>query len=137
MALLSCILHSSSLSALTLQSDLHFCGASSDELRVKWLADLQSRQCTNTLLQTVLIVSAYTPSCVYLGPMSSPALHPCQLHLRCWRVHWGQGAAVHGRQQLSVPDVLLVARLFQSLSKLTSLKLAAPAAVVFAAIRFW
>ncbi len=41
------------------------------------------------------------------------------------------------RQQLSVNDLLLVARLFQSLSGLKELKLAAPAAVVFAAIRFW
>lgn len=48
-----------------------------------------------------------------------------------------QGATLQGRQQLSVTDVLLVARLFQSLTRLTSLKLAAPAAVVFAAIRFW
>jgi hypothetical protein len=48
-----------------------------------------------------------------------------------------QSGALSGPQQLSVPDVLLVARLFQSLPKLVALKLAAPAAVVFAAIRFW
>jgi hypothetical protein len=41
------------------------------------------------------------------------------------------------RQQLWVPNMLLVARLFQALPCLTELKLAAPAAVVFAAIRFW
>ncbi len=41
------------------------------------------------------------------------------------------------RQQLWVPNMLLVARLFQALPHLTELKLAAPAAVVFAAIRFW
>lgn len=41
------------------------------------------------------------------------------------------------RQQLWVPNMLLVARLFQALPRLTELKLAAPAAVVFAAIRFW
>ena len=41
------------------------------------------------------------------------------------------------RQQLWVPNMLLVARLFQALPRLTELKLAVPAAVVFAAIRFW
>ena len=41
------------------------------------------------------------------------------------------------RQQLWVPNMLLVARLFQALPHLTELKLAAPAAIVFAAIRFW
>ena len=48
-----------------------------------------------------------------------------------------QGIAGAERPLLSVPNVLLVARLFQALPRLTELKLAAPAAVLFAAIRFW
>ncbi len=47
------------------------------------------------------------------------------------------GGPPTGRQQLSMPNVLLMARLFQALPRLTELKLAAPAAALFAAIRFW
>lgn len=36
-----------------------------------------------------------------------------------------------------MPNVLLMARLFQALPRLTEIKLAAPASVLFAAIRFW
>ena len=57
---------------------------------------------------------------------------------------WYRSSAVYGMQsatasrvQLSVPKVLRVARLFQELPQLKELKLAVPAAVLFAAVRFW
>lgn len=70
-----------------------------------------------------------------------PFLHgPAQRRVR--RTHATRAAAqaempMTARQQMWVPKVLLVARLFQALPRLTELRLAAPAAVVFAAIRFW
>lgn len=60
-------------------------------------------------------------------------LNSCWLQMHALPV----AAQPTARQQLWVPNMLLVARLFQALPRLTELKLAAPAAVVFAAIRFW